>query len=35
MSDFDGIIVGGGHHGLACAAYLAPAGLRVAVEASP
>jgi phytoene dehydrogenase-like protein len=31
MSDFDGIIVGGGHNGLTCAAYLARAGLKVAV----
>jgi phytoene dehydrogenase-like protein len=31
MSDFDGIIVGGGHNGLTCAAYLARAGLSVAV----
>ena len=31
MTDYDGIIVGGGHNGLACAAYLAKAGLRVAV----
>ncbi|HEY7484572.1 MAG TPA: NAD(P)/FAD-dependent oxidoreductase [Streptosporangiaceae bacterium] len=31
MSDFDGIIVGGGHNGLTCAAYLAKAGLSVAV----
>jgi phytoene dehydrogenase-like protein len=26
VSDFDGIIVGGGHNGLTCAAYLAKAG---------
>ena len=31
VSDFDGIIVGGGHNGLTCAAYLAKAGLSVAV----
>ena len=31
MSDYDGIIVGGGHNGLACGAYLAKAGLRIAV----
>jgi phytoene dehydrogenase-like protein len=31
MSDFDAIIVGGGHNGLTCAAYLAMAGLRVRV----
>jgi len=31
LSDFDGIIVGGGHNGLTCAAYLAKAGLSVAV----
>src|SRR5215471_16122819 len=31
MSDLDAIIVGGGHNGLTCAAYLAMAGLRVRV----
>lgn len=31
MTGFDGIVVGGGHNGLTCAAYLAKAGLRVAV----
>lgn len=31
MADFDVIIVGGGHNGLTCGAYLARAGLRVAV----
>ena len=31
MPDFDGIIIGGGHNGLTCAAYLAKAGLSVAV----
>ncbi len=31
MSDFDYIIIGGGHNGLVCAAYLARAGQRVAV----
>lgn len=31
MSEFDGVIVGGGHNGLTCAAYLAKAGLSVAV----
>lgn len=31
MADFDGIVVGGGHNGLTCAAYLAKAGLKVAV----
>lgn len=31
MADYDGIIVGGGHNGLTCAAYLAKAGLRVCV----
>jgi len=31
MADFDVIIVGGGHNGLTCGAYLAKAGLRVAV----
>ncbi|MBG0832816.1 NAD(P)/FAD-dependent oxidoreductase [Planomonospora sp. ID67723] len=31
MTEFDGIIVGGGHNGLTCAAYLAKAGLSVAV----
>lgn len=29
--EFDGIIVGGGHNGLTCAAYLAKAGLNIAV----
>jgi phytoene dehydrogenase-like protein len=31
MAEYDGVIVGGGHNGLTCAAYLAKAGLRVAV----
>ena len=31
MSDLDVIIIGGGHNGLACAAYLGMAGLRVRV----
>jgi phytoene dehydrogenase-like protein len=31
VSDFDGIVVGGGHNGLTCAAYLAKAGMSVAV----
>jgi phytoene dehydrogenase-like protein len=31
MASFDGIIIGGGHNGLTCAAYLARTGLRVAV----
>src|SRR3974390_1128937 len=31
MSDFDLIVIGGGHNGLTCGAYLAKAGLRVAV----
>lgn len=31
MTEFDGVIVGGGHNGLTCAAYLAKAGLSVAV----
>ena len=29
--EYDGIIVGGGHNGLTCAAYLAKAGLKIAV----
>lgn len=31
MQSFDGIVIGGGHNGLTCAAYLARAGARVAV----
>jgi phytoene dehydrogenase-like protein len=31
MSDFDAIIIGAGHNGLTCAAYLAKGGLRVKV----
>jgi phytoene dehydrogenase-like protein len=31
MSDLDAIIIGGGHNGLTCAAYLAMAGLKVRV----
>src|SRR5580700_7162203 len=31
MSDLDAIIIGGGHNGLTCAAYLGMAGLRVRV----
>jgi phytoene dehydrogenase-like protein len=31
MSDFDIVVVGGGHNGLTCGAYLARAGARVAV----
>ncbi len=34
MTDFDVVIVGGGHNGLTCAAYLARAGRRVAVVES-
>lgn len=36
MAEFDGIVVGGGHNGLTTAAYLARAGLKIAVlERSP
>lgn len=31
MERYDGIVIGGGHNGLTCAAYMAKAGLRVAV----
>ena len=31
MSDLDAIIIGGGHNGLTCAAYLGMAGLRARV----
>src|SRR5213592_1735569 len=31
MSDYDVVIIGAGHNGLTCAAYLAMAGLRVKV----
>lgn len=31
MATFDGIVIGGGHNGLVCAAYLARAGMQVAV----
>jgi thioredoxin reductase len=32
MSDFDAILIGAGHNGLTCAAYLGMAGLRVRIE---
>src|SRR6185295_11528644 len=32
MRDFDAIIIGAGHNGLTCAAYLGMAGLRVRVQ---
>jgi phytoene dehydrogenase-like protein len=31
MADFDAVIVGGGHNGLVCSAYMAAAGLKVCV----
>ncbi len=31
MSDYDALIIGAGHNGLTCAAYLAMGGLRVKV----
>lgn len=31
MAMFDGVVIGGGHNGLTCAAYMARAGLQVAV----
>ncbi|MPZ52786.1 MAG: FAD-dependent oxidoreductase [Acidimicrobiia bacterium] len=31
MSDWNGIVIGGGHNALTCAAYLAKAGARVLV----
>ncbi|MPZ87605.1 MAG: FAD-dependent oxidoreductase [Nitriliruptorales bacterium] len=31
MADYDGIVIGGGHNALTCAAYLAKAGARIAV----
>jgi len=31
MESLDGIVIGGGHNGLVCAAYMARCGLRVGV----
>ena len=31
MADFDGVVIGAGHNGLTTAAYLARAGMKIAV----
>ena len=31
MTDYDAVVIGAGHNGLVCAAYLAKAGMKVLV----